>query len=221
MPSVNSIISDIDTRYPKAELFTHAQKVGWMNDLQKKIYKDGPVEAVYDFVASSSASYGLSTSMRIDNIKRFLVSDATSIATITSTSLWQEYSYAGPNDGLSGYRYYRPDREEYPTTAPSSQISLYPFSTSVRVARLYYDKIPATIPTSSSDGAFVPQIDEEYHDIYKYGVMEVVAKSGDYPDVEMANNFRSDFLEELRRIRFDIARRKQKAPKVKIPYKSW
>ena len=39
MPSVNEILSDVDVRYPKATIYTHAQKVGWMNDVQKKVLR--------------------------------------------------------------------------------------------------------------------------------------------------------------------------------------
>jgi hypothetical protein len=214
MPSIDTLTTDIDGRLPNSN--THAQKVTWINGIIKKVYRSAGLEGVQEFVASSSKLYALSTNMRQDKINRVLVGNATASSDITSTTIWDEYKYAGFNDALSGQQWFVPNNEYYPTTAYSSQISLYDDSTELRVTRIYYDKTPATLGTAASDSTTIPDLDEEYHDILVYGTCEIVAKSGNAPDIELANNYHTDYLEELRRIRTDRALRKEK-----IPAKMW
>jgi len=221
MPTIKALLTEIDLTYPRAALFSHDTKIGWMNDVQRKIHKFTPINAIQELVASSSYIYALSTGIRFDKIDRVLVGDSTAIADISSTTIWEEYKYAGPNDSLTGNQYYRPDRDTFNTTSPSSFIALYPNSTKVRVVRIYYQKIPATITATSDDTTSLPEIDEEYHDIYKHGVKEKAAKAGDYPDIEMANNFHADYLEEERRIKKDYFKRKERTPKRQWDWRDW
>ena len=221
MPTVKALLTEIDLTYPRANSFSHTAKIGWMNDIQRKIHKFVSIPGVQEFVASSSYIYALSTNLRFDKIDRVLVGDSTAIADISSTTIWTEYKYAGPNDELTGNQYYRPDRDVYNTTSPSSFIGLYYDSTVARVCRIYYQKIPATITATSDDTTSLPEIDEEYQDIYKHGVKEIVAKAGDYPDIEMANNFHADYLEEERRIKKDYFKRKERTPKRQWDWRDW
>ena len=219
--TVKSILTDIDTRYPRSVSFTHTQKIGWMNDVQRKVHKFASISAMQEFVASSSMEYALSTGIRFDKIDKVMVGDSTKIADISSTTIWQEYKYAGFDDELTGNQYFHPDREFYNTTSPSSFICLYPNSTEVRVARIYYHKIPGTITATSDDTTSIVDFDDEYCDIYKHGVMEIIAKAGDYPDVEMANNFHADYLDEEKRIKKDFYKRKERTPNFKYDWRDW
>jgi hypothetical protein len=221
MPTVKAILSDIESRYPRATQFTHTQKIGWMNDLQRKIHRYTSIPSVQEFVASSSVMYALSTGIRFDKIDRVLVGDSTAIADISSTTIWEEYKYAGPDEALTGNQYYRPDRDTFNTTSPSSFIALHPASTEVRVCRIYYQKIPVTITATSDDTTTIPELDEEYHDLYKHYVLETVAGAGDYPDVELKNNFHADYLEEEKRVKKDWYKRKERTPKKVWSYKDW
>jgi hypothetical protein len=210
MPDIATLTTDIDSRLPNSN--THAQKVTWMNSLIKKVYRSAGLEGVQEFVASSSKLYALSTNCRHDKINRVLVSNCTASSDISSTTVWGEYKYAGFDDPLGGQQWFVPKNEYYPTTSYSSQISLYDNSTELRVTRIYYDKIPATIGTAASDSTTIPDLDEEYHDILVYGICEIIAESGNMPNFEKANFFNGQYLGELKRIRMDKALRTEKIP---------
>jgi len=218
---IGGLTTQIDARLPNG--VSHAQKVNYFNTVIKKIYRDVPMESVYQFVASSSMLYDMSTNWRIDKTNRVLVSNATATTDITSTTLWEEYKYAGFDDELIENQYYTPN-EHFQTTdaiVSSSQIGLYPESTELRVARVYYDRIPATIGTASSDSTTIPDIEEEYYELLLLGTLELVAKSGNAPDVELANNYYADYRDERKRVRMDKALRKERKRDFGWDWRDW
>ena len=215
MATVTQIINDVDARLPNNG-FTEAQKLAWLNDTQRKVAKYLDVELVYEFLASSSMEYALSTSIRVENIKRVLVGDSTAIANISSTTVWGTYKYAGENDILTGNQYYVPNFEHYNTTSFSVGLGLYPESTEIRVARLYYKTLLPELTTASSSNS--PLWNSEWHDILKFGLMEIIAKSGNNPDVELANNYHADYVEMLREIKKDTARKIYNRPRARWNY---
>ncbi|MBW2003001.1 MAG: hypothetical protein JRI72_00090 [Deltaproteobacteria bacterium] len=218
MATVIQLLNDIDARLPNS--FTEETKLAWMNDVQRKLTKYfDDIETVYEFVASSSMAYTLSTSIRMDRITHVYTGDSTAIEDITSTTVWTEHDYLGADDVLEGYKYYTPTIEHYNTTGFNTDLGLYPESTEVRVARVFY-KTKLTDLTTETSGC-TPLFDSEYHDILKYGTLEIIAKSGNDPDVELANNYYSDYLEILKEIKKDVAQKKMKTPKFKLSYKEW
>jgi len=214
MATVVQLLADIDLRLQNT--FTEAQKLAWMNDVQRKLNKYIDIEKSYTFLASSSMVYSLTTDIRMEKITHVYTGDSTALANISSTTIWQEHEYAGAEDNLTGYKYYTPNIENYNTTTFSTELALYPNSTEVRVGRVYYNNILADLTTTVS-----PEFNEEWHDILKYGVMEIVAKSGNAPDVELANNYHQDYMDILKDIKKDNANRKMKLPKMKWSYQDW
>jgi hypothetical protein len=217
MATVVNIMADIDARLPNS--YTDTTKLGWMNSVQAKIAKYIEKDAVYEFVASSSVGYALSTNIRIENIKTVYTGDSTAIADISSTTVWKEHKYAGDQDTITGYRYALPNTATYNTTSFSTEFVLYPYSTEVRVARVYYETLLSDLSTSASTNE--PQFNSEWHDILKYGTMEIIAKSGNNPDVELANNYHRDYMEILREIKKDVATRKWKRPRMTFNYENF
>ena len=214
MPTVTQILADIDVRLPNS--FTEAQKLAWLNDTQRKIAKYLKVDGVHEFVASSSMEYALSTNIRIENIKHLYSGDSTAIAGITSTAVWTEHDYAGADDLMSGYKYYLPNIPHFNSTVLSTSLCLYPESTEVRVVRIYYETLLSDLTTASTSNT--PLWNSDWHDILKYGVMETVAKSGNNPDVDLANNYHREYLEILRDIKKDNMMKKWKRPRMTWNY---
>lgn len=220
MPTIQTILNDIDVRLPHS--FTFAQVSVWANDIQKKVYKYCGITKTDDITVSSSMAYDMATDCRIDNISAVLVSDATATTAITSTSVWEEYKYAGIDDILSNNQFYSPITEHFQSSVGfSSQVCLYPESTVIRAARVYYTGIPASIGVSSSDSTTLVGLDDEYEEVLKAGLMERIAKSGNNPDVELGNNYGVEYKTELRRAKFDYYGRKQKTPKTKWGSAEW
>ena len=207
MPTVVQILADIDVRLPNS--FTEAQKLAFCNDIQRKLYPYIDYEQTYDFVASSSMEYSLSTNIRIDKIKAVYIADST---LATSTTVWQEHEYVGAGNTLEGYQYYVPNIEHYNTTAVNT-IGLYPNSTEERYGRIYYNSLLPALTTTTT-----PSFNEEWHDIIKFGVMEIIAKSGNNPDIELANNYHREYRDMLREIKKATATKKWKRPRYKWNY---
>jgi hypothetical protein len=210
MPTVVQILADIDRRLPND--FTEASKLAWCNDVQRKLLPYIEQESVYEFVASSSVEYSLSTNIRIDRIKHVYTGDSTALADISSTTIWSEHQYSGADDTLTGYRYYVPNITHFNTTSVNS-IGLFPVSTEVRVARIYFNTLLPALTTLNS-----PVFNEEWHDILKFGVMEIIAKAGNNPDVDLANNYHMEYREILKEIKRANATKKWKRPRMKWSY---
>jgi hypothetical protein len=217
MPTTVQILADIDARLPNS--FTEAQKLAWLNDIQRKIAKYLEVEQTYDFVASSSMEYSMSTNIRVENIKHVYTGDSTKIADICSTTVWTEHDFAGSEDEMSGYKYYVPDIPHYNSTGTSTSLCLYPESTEVRVARMYYNTLLTDLTRASA--GYTPLWNSEWHDILKYGVMEIIAKAGNNPDIDLANNYRYEYNEIMRDIKKDHAVKKWKRPRIKWNYENF
>lgn len=216
MPTTVQILADVDARLPNS--FSESQKLAWINDTQRKIAKYLQVEQTYDFVASSSMAYSISTNIRFENIKHLYTGDSTKIADISSTTIWQEHDYAGADDVLSGYKYYVPNISHFTSTGTSTSLCLYPESTEVRVARIYYNTLLDDLTTTSGNA---PLWNSEWHDILKYGVMEIIAKAGNNPDIDLANNYRYEYNDILRDIKKDNAVKKWKRPRIKWNYENF
>lgn len=214
MATVVEILADVDVRLPNS--YTESWKLARLNDVQRKLGKYLEVEDTYDFLASSSMAYGMSTDIRTENITRVYTADTTAIASVTSTAVWTLHEYLGEDDVLEGNKYYIPNIDHYNTTGFSTEISLYPESTEIRVARVYYNTLLTDLTTAAA--GYTPLWNSEWHDILKYGVMEIIAKSGNNPDVELANNYRAEYNEILRDIKKDQATKKWKRPKVTWNY---
>lgn len=216
MPTTVQILADVDARLPNS--FSESQKLAWINDTQRKIAKYLQVEQTYDFVASSSMAYSISTNIRFENIKHLYTGDSTKIADISSTTIWKEHDPAGADDVLSGYKYYVPNISHFTSTGTSTSLCLYPESTEVRVARIYYNTLLDDLTTTSGNA---PLWNSEWHDILKYGVMEIIAKAGNNPDIDLANNYRYEYNDILRDIKKDNAVKKWKRPRIKWNYENF
>ncbi len=219
MPTVQEIIDDIDVRTPNG--FTHAEKVNWINDVIKKVYRHAGIKGIYDFtLETTTVLNSVSTNIKMQKIERVLVSDSTAIADIDADTVWQTYKFSAPENELTGYKYYKPNREECPST-DLDKIGFYPASTEGYVARIYYDKVPDKIGTDTTDSTTIPELKEDYHDIIKYGTMEIIATAGINPDVSLRNNYHMEYLEELHRIKLEEGKIKEKLPRKKKSYKEW
>ena len=208
MATIVEILDDVDIRLPNT--YTTSAKVGWVNDVQRKIAKYLEVQKDYSFVASSSMSYVLSTDIRLENIRHVYTGDSTKIADISSTTIWKEHDYIGSDNTLEGYKYYSPTIEHFNTTAYSTEFCLYPESTEVRVVKVYYDTILTDLTTAAA--GYTPLWNDEWHDILKYGVLEIIAKSGNNPDVDLGNNYHQEYMNILKDIKLDQLKRKNRLP---------
>ncbi len=159
-------------------------------------------------LSSGQSVYALTTDMRFENIKQVLVSDSSQR---TTTALWTGYSLAGEDDVLESQTYFK----------AGHGIGLYPVPTSDEhkdyLTIVYAQQAPHY--TSTSDSTTVLAFPERWLLGAKQYVKSEIAKSGDAPDVALANNHEGDMEATLGKMRMAKYKRDAKHPKEKWDYR--
>jgi hypothetical protein len=157
------------------------------NKLLRVRWENDPYEM---YSVADQPSYGLPTDCTPDNVlHRVLVSQDISTDLSESTE-WDIFEYAGILDKSNvdfGNYYIMQD----------DLIFLFkdgkPLQTTDLVIRLFYYRTPTNI-SSTSD---TPEIEESYHNLLKYGLVQMVASIGDNPEGAIADYWQKKFDEEL------------------------
>lgn len=210
MPTVQQILNDVKIRLPySTDSFTDGTLTGWMNELQNQIWRYCASTEQYTFdTIAGQALYTISDDMKFDKIKSVQISDST---TIDGTEGYNLYTYAGVDDDLDDAQWYK----------ALGQIGIYPTPSTADGAgyrvKITYEPAPTALSTDTLTAE--PDINDEYHDIFKYRLMKVIAQSGNAPDVELANNFQREENDMMKMIRHDYYKRKQKLPRTQFSYK--
>jgi hypothetical protein len=151
----------------------------------------------------------MSTDMRFDKIKNVFVSDSTARS---STEEYIEYLSIGTDEEFNGSNFYK----------AGQGIGVYPTPTSdeeSRAIKVIYETVPPVF-SSTTDTTSVPRISNDYAKILQWNTLKEVAGAGHSPDVEMRNNFESEFQSLLKKLKMDYYKNKQKNSKDKFSYKS-
>ena len=209
MPSVSQIISFVNRKYPNAE--TDANKVSDLNDIHKRVYvKIAKLKNEYEIYETTTIAnqltYSLPSDCSIDNIIALKVSQST---TITASTEWDEYEFAGLNDDTTtGYWY---------GDGGNNLIALLkddlPISTAGLSIRLFYWKRPNAL--SSANMSATPELDEDYHDVLKFQLVSELASQGQSPDTEIADFWQRKADEFLAEVEENLKERYNKAPTVR------
>lgn len=207
METINQVLAYIDDLFPNA--LTRATKVDLVNAELRKIWEHMTSTEIYEFTTiSSQALYNLPTNVSLDMVVENGVLIATS-TTASSTTIYQPYSYIGPDEELEGSRYYE----------ALGQVGIYPVPDNGYPARIKYQEYPTLF--ASTDVGVQFNIDQDYVDLIKYKVMTRVAKSGKFPNVELANNYEADAKELERKMKVRMANKKAKTPRKRWDWREW
>jgi hypothetical protein len=171
------ILAEIKRYYPKAATWTDAEIVNIINDEMREIFREMQKTDMYEFeTVENQWSYLLPTNCSIEFLE-FV--GLTKDATITSNTVFQEYSLASLNETLTGYKYF---------DAYNGLIGLYPApDTTGWNIRLIYKKRPALMSTDNTGAT--PDLEEDWHRIFVYGPIAEIAGAGSNPDVTTSNNY--------------------------------
>jgi hypothetical protein len=189
MPTVQEICDYADRKYPNSE--TAANKVSDLNDIHSEVFvKIARLKNEYEIYETSTVAdqltYSLPSNCTIDNIIAVKVSKTT---TISSSTEWNDYEYAGLNLETTIGRYYG--------YSPDQKIALLnddlPISTTGLSIRIFYYKKPSAL--SSSNMSAVPELHEDYHNLLKYGLIQALASQGHNPDTEIADYWQKKYDE--------------------------
>lgn len=172
MPAVQDLLSDVDTRYRNT--FTPAQKVTWMNLVQRQIYQAVRHDAAPTklWTIANQALYTLPSEVVVKNIEQVVLQDQNSnyiplqFRKITDESTYQYYSTL------------------------NNQLFIYPTPTqSTLEIIIYHSKIPTDLDSNKLYSK--PDLDEDWHELLILGTLSRVA--GARKDAVMKNNYDSDY----------------------------
>ena len=210
MPTVQQILDDIKSRLPYSTVsFPDSRVIDWMNQCQNEVWRYMASTELYEFnTIASQALYNLPSNCAFDMIKSVQVSNST---IIDGTEGYTTYSYVGPDDELSGNKYYD----------ALGQVGIYPKPSTSGTGysvKITYEASPTQLGTGTLN--IVPSINAEYQDILKFRAMKNIAQSGNAPDVELANNYQREEDSLFNKIKMDYYKRKQRIPRSTWSYKS-
>jgi len=201
--TLTEILAKIKRYYPKAATWTDAEIVSILNDEQREIFRELQLKDIYEFeTVANQWSYTLPTNCEIEFLEYV---GLTEDATITSDSVFQEYTYAELNESMSGYKYF---------DAFNGLIGLYPMpDTTGWNIRLIYRKRPVLMIVTSL--STVPELKEDWHRILVYAAITEIAGSGSNPDVATVNNYTLKYNELMGQILLAKYNNKKHPKKVK------
>jgi len=208
MPSVQQLLNDVRTRLPASTAtFTDGVVIGWMNDTQNEIWRYMASTEVYEFeTIAGQALYVMASDMEIDMVKSVQVSNST---VIDGTETYATYDYAGPDDTLSGNRFYD----------ALGQIGLYPAPSSDTgngySVKVTYEESPVQLSTNTL--TTIPSVNDEYQDILKWRACRDIAGSGNNPDTMLISLYQGLYDKLFRRIKMDYNKRKAANPRNTCP----
>lgn len=174
--TVRQVLDDIQIRLPHT--YNESSLFLWINETMKKIYKDLAIQNKYSFTTrAGQKQYVLPQDCSIDMIDSVTISEKARDQ--NNPYDWGNFneliSYL-PNNEMTDAGYY--DGRE-------GTIGIYPEPKDVRKVDIYYRKKPQMV-TSLDDYI---ELDDNYVDLVKYNLMNIIALSGHNPDIELANEY--------------------------------
>ena len=173
--TAKQLIADIDTRFPNT--YSEKDKIRWINDTMREIYKDLAVQEYYSFTTIKGQSiYSLPEDCSIELIKNVEIS---SKSKTTTNNDWGRFNAL--KNSLRDQDMYEPSYYD----GTEGTIGIYPTPNGSYRVNIYYNKRPKMI-TFIDDYI---ELDDRYTDLVKFKVLSIIAMSGHNPDVEIANEY--------------------------------
>ena len=177
--TLQEILNDIDLRFRNS--FTTAQKVAWMNMVQRQIFTKVPHEAVpYTFpTVTDQAWYPLPADCKPKGIRRIEIETS-------AADDYEELPYMDLNANVS-------DTESfYSLIQQTMYINPVPDTTTAgRDVYIYYYKSPTELSATALTAT--PDLETEYQELLVLGTLKRIAQAR--KDVVMVNNYGADYDE--------------------------
>jgi hypothetical protein len=216
MATLDQIMGFVNQAVPNG--LDSTTKISLVND-EIRYYWDKLTSTNYDnslVTIADQAVYNLpSTSLSVNNIVHDGVAVATSTNAITSTMVWQTYSFCSNDDELSGYQYYE---------SLGGTFGIWPIPTTDndgRVISIRYQEYPTIFESSDVGTTNTLNIHDDYLQAIKYKVCNRVAKMGNNPRVQLGNNYLGDALIVEKNIKNRAKTKHKRQTGNQISYKRW
>jgi len=204
--TLQEVLTYIDTLLPNG--LTSAMKVTLINGEVRKVWMDMTSTNYYNFnTVANQATYTIPSDMEFEMIVENGLMIANSTLAVSSTTVFETYKYCGPEDELNSKQFYD----------ALGLIGIYPVPDNGFPARIRYQERPTIF--ASTDTAIEFNLDQDYIDLVKFRTMARIAKSGNGPDVELANNYESDARELEARLKMMAAQKRRKISKQRVSYR--
>jgi len=208
LATLQGIINFLNRKYPN-----HGESnANIINDLDM-IHKDIYLRLrrlsnnydIYEFdTVADLLYYYIPVHMKIEDIEKVMVS-----IDILGTR-FEAYSVRGLKDSLIFGRYYGRGADGTLFLMKDTKAIT---QTGLKV-HLYYFARPTDL--NPDNLTQVPDLDEDYHDLLKFGIVQEMASQGHNPDTEIANYYQQKFDEKFDRVKKDIESKLKKVS-LKIP----
>jgi len=214
METLGDVLSYIDDLLPNN--ISTARKIQIINNETFKLSKYLTSTNLHDItsIATTFDSYVYSlpsTSFEFTDISKVFIDNSTISPTSTDyDGTWSEYTYLGQDDEITGNHYY--NHLGSLGIVPATTVSGYHI-------RVMYRELPVTFD-STANWSVQFNFEQNWVDIVKFRTMARIAKSGNAPDIMLANGYEADANEIEKRMKMDMAKIKAKQPSKMWSYKS-
>lgn len=198
---LSEVLTEISARLPHS--FTDTQVIKWVNSVMRRYYKYAPkITSVTTQLTSGISRYVTSATDGFAYENLLYVQHYNTTSTIASTDLADYTMYK--RSGL-----YEAKSDTYTFDSSGALGIAPPPTTSGYRIIVTYAKLPTMLTTDLTTS--VPEMSTNYHELLVYGAMNIIAKSGLYHDIDVANNAQADFDELLSMAKFETARYKKRS----------
>lgn len=144
--------------------------------------------------------YPLPDRCRINDIVKLTVS------TDTSYTKFEEYKYAGLSDDISKGKYYG--------RAAEGTFFLFSDGLPLKIAglKIFIYCYPRPTELTADNLSAIPDLDEDYHDLLKFGLIQMLASQGHDPDTQIADHWQDEYDFKMNKVLASIEERYNNAP---------
>lgn len=207
--SLNDVLNYINSLLSNG--ISTENKVTIINDILKNDWKHFTSTAYHTFnTASSQVYYDMPTNCKVYHIVENGVGVcATASTAATSTTIYEPYHFIGQDETQESNVFFE-------CSTSTTQIGIYPTPNDVYPARIKYQVYPTLMTSTATTTVF--NVDDDFINYVKNKAMSVVAKSGKFPRVDLANNYEMDAKEILRKVKLRKKQEKTKTSRYRISY---
>ena len=208
--TIAQIITYAELMYPRCNDISEANQIIILNQIQDEIKNrllrvKWENEPVISYSVADQKQYTLPTGCKPYNMIKLLVSQEAT-GSIDDDTEWDEFQYVGVNDDrdIDSGNYYSFINEDTAIILKDGEALA---TTNLEIKWFFY-KEPTAITTTTQ----TPDIEDEYHNLFKYGLIQNVASIGDNPEPAIADYWQKKYDEEMQIAMRDLKDRFDTAP---------